>query len=76
MTMMVQLARASEALRKADGADTLEGALTPGMFGCPDCRTAWIVASALPLGRCGRCGAQMKFLNARHIPCAVRSIGG
>lgn len=71
MMMMTQAERASEALRMAADGGFLRGSLTPGMFGCPGCHTAWIVASTLPLGRCGHCGTQMTLLDAHQIQQAT-----
>jgi hypothetical protein len=61
---MSDVRRASEALRLAAGGGHQAGALTPAVFGCPFGHTARLVSSPLPLGRCGRCGAQLAVLGA------------
>ena len=75
MTTMAEAGRASEALRKAAEGGGLEGSLLPAVFGCPYCRTARIVTSPLPFGRCGRCATQMTILDAEQMEQAIRRAG-
>lgn len=61
---IVQLTKASAALRRAAGDGRLDGSLMPAVFGCPYGHTAGIVTAPLPLGRCGHCGADAVLLDA------------
>ena len=61
---IVLLTAASAALRRAAGDGRLDGVLTPAVFGCPYGHTAGIVTAPLPLGLCGRCGADQVLLDA------------
>ncbi|GAB4363391.1 MAG: hypothetical protein Kow00114_19390 [Kiloniellaceae bacterium] len=64
---VVQLIEASAALRQAARDGRLDGVLTPAVFGCPYGHTAGIVTAPLPLGRCGRCGADAVLLDAAAL---------
>ena len=66
-TTIVQLVEASAALRQAAGDGRLDGSLKPAVFGCPYGHTAGIVTAPLPLGRCGRCGADKVVLGAEQL---------
>ena len=68
---MIDIRRASEALRAAARSGRLQGALTPAVFGCPFGHTARLVTSPLPLGRCDRCGAPLAVLGARKRSCGA-----
>lgn len=59
---LIDIRRASEALRLAAGSGDLQGVLTPSVFGCPFGHTARIVTAPLPLGRCQRCGTRLAVL--------------
>lgn len=52
----------SAALRKAASLGGLKGVLRPALYGCPQCGTARMVTSAMPLGKCPNCGTQMELL--------------
>lgn len=45
--------------------------LIPAMYGCPDCRTALVVASPAPLGVCADCGVRLVVLTAEQILVAT-----
>lgn len=52
----------SAALKKAASVGALEGALVPALYGCPNCGTSRMIASATPLGTCPTCGTQLIVL--------------
>ena len=68
---MDQLLRASEALHKANRSGHLGGVLIPAMYGCPDCKTAWVVISPTQLGPCTDCGMTMAILTADQVAAVV-----
>lgn len=53
----------SDALRTASAEGRLRDTLIPAMFGCPECHTAWVIASPDPLGSCRDCGQPLAVLS-------------
>jgi hypothetical protein len=45
--------------------------LIPAMYGCPDCRTALIIASPAPSGVCADCGIRLTILTTDQILVAA-----
>lgn len=75
MKTMTQARRASAALCAANDAGALQGSLIPAVFGCPYGHAARIIASPLPFGRCGDCGAEMTVLDPGALPPERRRAG-
>ena len=59
--MFEQAVQASEAMQRA--ARQGRRALIPALFGCPACRTVWMIASPV-LGVCEDCGGQLTVLHS------------
>lgn len=69
--MLDQLLQASDALREAQRGGHLAGVLMPAMYGCPDCKTAWVIASPARIGACAECGVVMTVLGADQAAAAM-----
>lgn len=69
--MLDQLLQASEALQKANRDGHLAGVLIPAMYGCPDCKTTWVIVSPAQLGSCADCGMTMAILSADQVAAVV-----
>lgn len=69
--MLDQPLRASEALRKANRDGHLAGVLIPAMYGCPDCKTAWVIVSPAQVGSCADCGMALTVLTADQVAAIV-----
>ena len=65
--MLDQLLQASQALHAAGRDGHLAGILIPAMYGCPDCKTAWVIASPARLGACADCGMTLTVLTTEQV---------
>jgi DNA-directed RNA polymerase subunit RPC12/RpoP len=66
----LQAAENSEALARADVA------LHPALYGCPDCGTAYMIASPTPAGDCPDCGTLHQVLTAEQARAVVAGGAG
>ena len=65
--MLQQLRQASDGLHRAGRDGHLTGVLIPAMYGCPDCKTAWVIIAPIEPGSCADCGAAMVVLTEDQV---------
>jgi len=73
--MLQQLERVSAALQEASRTGRLDGCLAPAMAGCPECRTAWVIASPIRLGSCAGCGMVITVLSDAQVAMLLPAAG-